>query len=44
MAESRNFEIYGCWICEVSFIKNPLEHIESKEHKKFREDLIYLSE
>lgn len=38
MAESRSFEIFGCWICE-SVIRNPYEHVETKEHKKTWDEL-----
>jgi len=37
-AESWKFDIFGCRICEIA-VRNPYEHIESKEHWKVREEL-----
>lgn len=41
--DSSQFELYGCWICELTF-RSPLEHLESKDHWRTREELTNLSE
>lgn len=41
--ETVPFELFGCWICEVTF-GSPQDHFESKEHKWIRDELTNLSE